>query len=289
MFFDVNSVYDTGTAEYSVRISWNTTNNSWTKTIEEWSSNGQNRILRQIDDYTGFFQEGKGYSLLDFDLGIANFPEKYTTTLSTTIQFVKDGNLCTLKDRSTAVALPPPRYVMTASPNNVILEPGQTKDIQLSINSATDLDSHISLSSSPITDSISIKFVPNRTYISATDPANIVLKVNASKIIKTDSMYVIPITANISFPSTIIPEIAFEGINISPVTNNYTSSPSLKEKSNFTITVHPVPIPERLSHFYNEWLTPIGGIWTFFAGISTVIAPLFVRWYRRRNKEEEIQ
>jgi hypothetical protein len=225
---------------------------------------------------------------LDFDLGIANFPEKYTTTLSTTIQFVKDGNLCTLKDRSSAVAMPPPHYVMAASPNNVMLEPGHTKDIQLSIKSETDLNSHISLSWLPITDLISIEFVPNETHISASGQANIILKVNSSKTIKNDSFYIIPISANVSFPSTIIPEIAFEGIDISSVMTNYTSSPTINEKSNFTITVHPVPVTERLSQFYTEWLTPIGGIWTLFAGVGTVIAPLFIRWYRRRNKEEEL-
>ena len=140
--------------------------------MEEWSSNGQNRILNQADNDTGFFKEGKGYILLDFDLGIANFPDKYSTTLGTTVQFVKDGNLCTLRDRSFAVAMPPPEYVITESPNRLILEPGHNKTIELLIKSLTNLDSSIFLS--PKTpEYIDVSFAPNQMFLPASEEDSI--------------------------------------------------------------------------------------------------------------------
>jgi hypothetical protein len=63
---------------------------------------------------------------------------------------------------------------------------------------------------------------------------------------------------------------------------------SIIESSNLTLTVlPPYTTPELLSNFTEAWITPISGIWTFIAGVGTVVAPLLLYLYRKREKEEE--
>jgi hypothetical protein len=68
------------------------------------------------------------------------------------------------------------------------------------------------------------------------------------------------------------------------------SKPDLVAKSSFLITVlPPLTLQEHLNNFVKSWLTPITGIWTFLAGVATVITPVVIRIYSNRKKKGRIE
>jgi hypothetical protein len=82
--------------------------------------------------------------------------------------------------------------------------------------------------------------------------------------------HTLPISANISFPTTIKNRFG-EVFNIS-------KSESLLQLSNLTLTVlPPYTLQEQLSNFVNLWITPLSGFWTFLAGVAAVITPFIIR------------
>jgi hypothetical protein len=292
MFLNVNSEYNTGSSAYVIRLAWDYISQSWKKTVEEWSSNGQNRILHEIPNYKEFFADGKGYILLNVNLGIANFPDQYVVSLSAIDQFVNNGRLCTMTDRTTPIALPPPQYSVTASPNFVKLEPGSKRDIQILIRSGTNLESHVTLHAGTIKGLYS-RFTPSETYVSSANETNIDLQIQAYEDSSSDIQYTLPLNANFSFAPVTSRELIntpiffYNGPNVGPVITNYSDTPSLSKASNVTIAIHALTPEERVSNFYNNWLTPVTGIWSFVAGVAAVIGPLLVRIYTKRKDQNK--
>jgi hypothetical protein len=65
---------------------------------------------------------------------------------------------------------------------------------------------------------------------------------------------------------------------------NNSVSANILENANLTITVlEPMSASEHLNNIYVAWLSPIGGIWTFLAGVGAVIAPLIIRAYNKKK------
>lgn len=288
MFVDVNPTYKSeSVAPYVSRIRWDAINQSWNKTIEEWSSNGEYRILSPTPDYKDFYQSGKAYVLMDFDLGVANFPDKYTVFWSTTDQFINNGKLCVLRDTTFPVTIPPPKYSLSVVPAYTKLEPGGEKVIQLLIKSLTDLDSHILLSFTPVA-GIKLDFNPKQIDIPASGTANIDIHLNVSQDARSDFQQTVPIDAKISFPpitaTDIIPSIAhqFNGPQANIFTND-SASPVIYENGNITLAIHATTPQEHLNSFYSSWISPINGIWTLIASIVAVAAPLIVRFYTKKQ------
>ena len=58
--------------------------------------------------------------------------------------------------------------------------------------------------------------------------------------------------------------------------------------SNLTLTVLPPYTPgELVNNFVNTWITPISGMWSFFAGVAAVLTPAIIKFYRKKNGHKE--
>lgn len=154
---------------------------------------------------------------------------------------------------------------------------GGEKDVELVIKGNTNLPSEVFLNATNnYKPSIALNIITNKMFIAPSGAATSTLHVKVLKTTNTTS-YTFPISANISFP-TLIKNRFGESFNNS-------KSVSLLQVSNLTLTALPqYTIQEQLNNFVNAWITPIGGIWTFIAGVGTVITPLIIHIYRKKRK-----
>ena len=271
LLIDVHSAYDIG-QDYQVIINWDGSRKAWNRIIEASSPTpgenriidpGENKIVDQKNNYTGFSVKGKNYVDLSLDLTSISSPNQYSIVfIASEIFFVKSGGLCSLVDITDLVHIPPPEFTISASPSSVILRPGQEKNMELQLKSASKLNAHALLSTDQIP-SIRLKFIPNDIRIPpnglVTVPLNVKVLENA-----TVRPYTLPIFANISFPTTVTNRLSGGLLSNSP-------SARIIENSDFAITVtEPLSIPEYINNTLNTYGSPIKEIITLATVIGSV-------------------
>jgi hypothetical protein len=208
-------------------------------------------------------------------------PQRFKAVFYITDYFVKEHRFCTLVDTTNWVIIPPPEFKISANPSSVVLRPGEEKNVQLQIQGNADLqsDAILGATSDYGKNNVQLQFFPsNKTSIPASGSGtySLLLKANATAEPRT---YTFPITANISFPTSIT--------NRGGETFNNNKSVSIVESSNLTLTVlPPYTTPELLTNFTETWITPISGIWIFIAGVGTVVVPLLLYLYRKRKRKD---
>jgi hypothetical protein len=175
------------------------------------------------------------------------------------------------------------------------LRPGEEKDIELTIKGNTHLPSEAvltrnnsnsnnntssgSISSNNNANYIILSFMPNKVSIPPSSIGTSTLHIKVLDSAKAES-YSFPITANVSFPSTITNRGGEAFSNLKSV--------SVLPSSNMTLTVLPAyTTEESLHNFVNSWITPVSGMWTFLAGVAAVIGPLIIRRRQKKQKGEE--
>jgi hypothetical protein len=139
-----------------------------------------------------------------------------------------------------------------------VLRPGEEKNVQLQIQGNADLqsDAILGATSDYGKNNVQLQFFPsNKTSIPASGSGTYSLLLKAN--------------------------------NRGGETFNNNKSVSIVESSNLTLTVlPPYTTPELLTNFTETWITPISGIWTFIAGVGTVVAPLLLYLYRKRKRKD---
>ncbi len=284
MAVDLNSIYDAGT-DYRIiysRMPYGQWTGNWTRQMEEVSAY----------DKPGFVEESSNTSLFDkrmpyripfsFNLESANSPEQYKVVFYVADHFVLGHHFCRLVDTTNWVIAPPPNFVMSTSPNSVELRPGEEKSILVEINGITNLQSEASLSVDNARKDLSTTFIPNRTSIpsSSSGTSTLRIKLFDNTPVSTPTAVILPIKANISFPT------AITNRGGDTFTNN--RSIILPESSNFTLTIMPhYNWNEQLNSFVNSTITPVSGLWTFVAGVGAVVVPVIIQLYRKKQKHDE--
>jgi hypothetical protein len=127
-----------------------------------------------------------------------------------------------------------------------------------------------------------VSFTPNKVSLLPATEATSIITIKALNSAEPRE-YTIPIMANISFPNSVEGTFGGQKLNFSnPISANITSN------SNLTLTVkNPLSPEEHLANFFNAWITPISGMWSFLAGVAAVVAPLVIRMYRKRQHKSE--
>jgi hypothetical protein len=288
MAIDIDSVLDAGT-DYRViysRVPDNTWTGYWTRQVREISAYDKIRVVGENKNYTDFYDKrDSSHILFSFDLSNVNSPERYKAAFYITDYFVKGHQFCTLIDTTNWVIIPPPEFTISAKPSSVVLRPGEEQKIQLQVKGNTDLQSEAVLTAdnNDTSNDIELIFSPsNKTSIPPSGSGTYSLNIKANDAANPDQKprsYTFPIIANISFPTSIT--------NRGGETFSNNKSMSIEESSNLTLTVLPqYTTPEILSNFTEAWITPISGIWSFIAGVGTVVVPLILYLYRKRKKNE---
>ena len=150
MSIGIHSAYDIEGSDYQVRYLWDIYDKNWTRVVDEMSTTNQRKVLDQKHNYTGFSHGENGYIDLSLDLGSVTFPKQYNVLFYTMYVFIKDGHLCGISDISNRVYIPPPEYIVSASPNPIELRVGEEEITELQVNAKTNLKSYALLSTSDI-------------------------------------------------------------------------------------------------------------------------------------------
>jgi hypothetical protein len=146
MYIDADFNNKTGIAgiDYKVEIQWDNKTKSWTRVFEEWSTNGKAKTLDIKPNYTGFFEKSSGgnntrgseggggdYVTLYADLNKMFSPTRYKVLFYS--EEVK--GLKWIMDSSKWIYIPPPEFVITTLPQSVDLRQGDSRTIEVQVNS----------------------------------------------------------------------------------------------------------------------------------------------------------
>jgi hypothetical protein len=310
---DIDSVHDAGT-DYRVKIlrtpndnnngqpsmeSWN-----WTKQVQEVSAYDKIRVLEQAKNFTSFYKTGDPYILFSFDLNSVNAPRQYKAVFYITDYYVINHRLCRLIDTTNWVIIPPPDFDISIKPtSSIVLRPNEERTVQLQIKGNSDLQSEAVLTTTtpdgsntsitPVSgknmnnsdksqgygnDDISLQFTPEKVPVPPSGVGTSTVYIKALEN-ATAKLYTFPITTNISFPTSIM--------NRGGEIFNNSRSVNVMESANLTLTVlPPYTFDEQMNNFVTAWITPISGVWSFIAGVGAVVVPLFLYFYRKRQKSE---
>jgi hypothetical protein len=284
MYIDADSNEKTGWqgVDYQMEIAWQ--NGTWTRTLVEYSSLSDIRILEINRNYTGFFEKGGRFVLLSLNQDAIISPNKYKV-----IFYAAEEN----NDRSTQkmdftnwVYIPPPEFVISASTNSIILRPGEEKIIEIQVNSTTGFEPTISFSAIN-QNGIGLNFKSNRVNIPSYGMATLPLEV---KILgnATARPYTIHLIANATFQpnsleSLIEPESEKNSFMIPKKSEN------IIKQSNLIIEVlEPLSFEDKFSDSWNKIGAPLQFIYGVAAGIAPWIFNIIREKRKRRNSKISI-
>ena len=141
---DFNPRTGYGGIDYKFELSWNSQSKKWTKVLEKWSHFGETIILdNQTIPYTDFSKKDAHYVILSADLDSMLYPKKYKVVFYGEAK--RNGDLIT--DFTRMVAVPPLELAVSSSPNSVELRKGETKTIEIKVNTTQGYEPTINLNS----------------------------------------------------------------------------------------------------------------------------------------------
>ena len=305
MVTDISSIFNEGT-DYRVEIFGESVNSSkavWKMETHELSAGGASKLIG-----TKVFDElpWKEKDNVEFTLNLSTIgnPQKYKLLFYITDIYVKEGKICRRVDSTNWILSPPPEFSITTSPNSVLMRPGDSRDVRVTIIGDTDTQSkgklEVNLTNKTLADAY---FLSNETVISTFSNGSSVLRIDANPLRRSDDFLnetvistfsngssvlridanplrksedlLIPITANISFPTTIASK------NGGTFYNNKTES--LLEHSNIVLTVLPSLTPLEQIGEIAKTLTPVGELWYILAPIITASGGAAFYLYRKRH------
>ena len=304
MAIAIESPQHSGVTDYRVMYSKEKESNSnndnkwhWVTKVMEVSANDKTRILEKTNSSDFFdekYQNPPGYALFSFNLSKINYPQQYRVVFYITDYFVLSHIYCRLVDTTNWIMVPPPEFEISANPNSLTLRPGQESNVEMNIKGKVDLPTQAYYASNYVSNNgnseneqdrknseLQTYFIQNNISIppSGTGTSTLKVKVPDSFDAGNKESLTIPVSANISFPTTII--------NRGGESFSNSKSQSITAASNLTLTVLPSYTPEeRLNNFVDTWITPISGMWTFLAGVAAVLTPIIIKIYNKKKKSD---
>ena len=144
-----------GGVDYMAQIIWNNKTNSWTYDLEEGSLIGEGRVIKKIDNYTGFFtKEPVAGNSFDHDNKSVSVPlnlneigliNQGRAIFFLEYDFKVNGKYYSIGDFSNWVSIPPPRFSIKTMPTEVsIRSPGQQL-VEVIVESNNTLPSNVTL------------------------------------------------------------------------------------------------------------------------------------------------
>ena len=256
---DTLSVYDTGATDYFAEIRWNHITQTWNYIIFEGSKTGEKREIYRDNNYTNFFEEGKRYFTFSLDLSKINNPERYKIIFGGYDNYINNNLFCYVYDITNWVHIPAPEFSLTTTPTSTSLRPGENKNIELQIQSETNLKSNVHLYSSNVS-GLEVTFQPNYLFIPPNGISTTHLKIKALENSEIGPL-TIPIYAKIFF----ITEGKLRGGQNFEGDSN---TGNITENTNLAIEIlEPLTPQEYLNSFFTDWFTPLTAIYQTISGI----------------------
>lgn len=260
---------DTGATgiDYQLEIKWNNQTKTWTRVLTEWSSSALGgKILEETKNFTAFSGDHLYYVSLPINLDFLH-PTKFRA-----IYYAESkkevGPLVT--DFTKWINVPPPEIKLTTYPESVRLRQGETKTIELLINSTPGLQPEIILSSKNQSSGPVLDFNSKNLKIPSDGFASIPLTVKTSSDTGI-APYTIFISANSTFPS-----LEFVKVNASSSQGlqfplEIQGQGKIAESSLLIEIEEPLSLIDQISEFWKRLGQPLSFLYGFLAGSSPVL------------------
>jgi hypothetical protein len=305
IYFDADSNNRTGLSgiDYKVEISWSNQTRTWTRVLEEWSSNGKSKVLGPKQNVTDFFGESGSYVTLYADLDSMLSPDNYRVIFyAEVIDSIK--RFYWIIDSTNWISVPSPELDLTVLPNPIILTQGEQSIAQVRINSSTpdelDVDLYLpqnSDNSKLITTSIDSEKFRIPPFGVASTPLRVYIPPNIAP-----TGYMIMMHANITARNMpLFADYGFTqqsdiqkrstnngknpGISLDEYVSKIIKDQTVSKSSVFSIQVREWKFDEQLNNFVNQWITPLTAIYTSISSIAAgILGWIYGRRRRRRRK-----
>ena len=274
MSIDINSVYETG-SDYFFTIHWDPISQTWKSSLEEGSVTGVKRFI-EMEDVTASFANEQNFVVFSLDLSKIGQPNQYNIILQTYTGFVdKTGKFCQLLDISNWAQIPPPQFQISTLPSSIIIRPGEEINVEIQIESTTNVKSNVELTTGKIED-LELTFLSEKAFVPPNGIGTAVLKVKALENAETRS-YTVPLFSNFTFETV-------SQLRGGDFAHN-SKSANIFDLSNIVVTVNPkISFEEQFGSFMAVYGSIIGLIGGAIGGTSVKF--FLDRRHEKKNNEE---
>ena len=276
MLIDSDFDEDTGAGgiDYQLEIRWNNETNTWTRVLTEWSSTAVGgRILEESKNFTRFSGDQLFYVSIPIELEDISNPNKFRTVYYAES---KRGASPLVTDFTKWINVPPQELQVATYPQSIELRQGESKTVELTINSTSGLEPDVILySENQDTDPV-LDFSAKKLKIPSNGFASIPLTVSTSDNTKI-APHTIFIFANSSYP-------AFEFVKVNATTHDSEIPFKIQGddkmvKTSLLIDVkEPLSLTDKISEFWNK----LGELLLFLYGVVAGLSPMIFNAIRKK-------
>ena len=276
MLIDSDFDEDTGAGgiDYQLEIRWNNETNTWTRVLTEWSSTAVGgRILEESKNFTRFSGDQLFYVSIPIELEDISNPNKFRTVYYAES---KRGASPLVTDFTKWINVPPQELQLATYPQSIELRQGESKTVELTINSTSGLEPDIILySENQYTDPV-LDFSAKKLKIPSNGFADIPLTVSTSSNTNI-APHTIFIFANSSYP-------AFEFVKVNATSHDSEFPFKIQGddkmvKTSLLIDVkEPLSLTDKISEFWNK----LGELLLFLYGVVAGLSPMIFNAIRKK-------
>ena len=276
MLIDSDFDEDTGAGgiDYQLEIRWNNETNTWTRVLTEWSSAAVGgRILEESKNFTRFSEDQLFYVSIPIELEDISNPNKFRA-----VYYAESKREASplVSDFTKWINVPPQELQVATYPQSIELRQGETKTVELTINSTSGLEPDVSLySENQGTDPV-LYFSAKKLKIPSNGFASIPLTVSTSSNTKI-APHTIFIFANSSYP-------AFEFVKVNATSHDFEfpfriQGDDKMVKTSLLIDVkEPLSLTDKISEFWNK----LGELLLFLYGVVAGLSPMIFNAIRKK-------
>ena len=276
MLIDSDFDEDTGAGgiDYQLEIRWNNETNTWTRVLTEWSSTAVGgRILEESKNFTHFSGDQLFYVSFPIELEDISNPNKFRA-----VYYAESKREASplITDFTKWINVPPQELQVATYPQSIELRQGETKTVELTINSTSGLEPDVILySENQDTDPV-LDFSAKKLKIPSNGFASIPLTVSTSGNTKI-APHTIFIFANSSYP-------ALEFVKVNATSNDFEFPLKIPGddkmvKTSLLIDVkEPLSLTDKISEFWNK----LGELLLFVYGVVAGLSPMIFNAVRKK-------
>ena len=276
MLIDSDFDEDTGAGgiDYQLEIRWNNETNTWTRVLTEWSSTAVGgRILEESKNFTHFSGDQLFYVSFPIELEDISNPNKFRA-----VYYAESKREASplITDFTKWINVPPQELQVATYPQSIELRQGETKTVELTINSTSGLEPDVILySENQDTDPV-LDFSANKLKIPSNGFASIPLTVSTSDNTKI-APHTIFIFANSSYP-------ALEFVKVNATSNDFEFPLKIPGddkmvKTSLLIDVkEPLSLTDKIGEFWNK----LGELLLFLYGVVAGLSPMIFNAIRKK-------
>jgi hypothetical protein len=267
---DFNNRTGIGGIDFIVELHWNNETQKWTRIVEEWASNSNAKVLSESSNYTDLSEED-GYLSLSIDMESISSPSSYKVIFYA--QEIK-GKLHTI-DHTNWVYVPPPEFTITTVPSFLELRAGETKTIEVKVESVKGFEPAVSLSTLDQPEGIKLKFKYDKLRIPSYGIATTSLDVTTAQN-TSQRPHTVNIFADFTFPTERF---------ISPFLE--AKSQMVHDQSSLAVEVSkPTTMIDEINDFWQKLGSPINFGYIVAAALAPFIYALVKRRFDRARRNE---